>query len=80
MTAQNAKMSFISKIDTVRHAGVFLAAALLASCGSSSDKPKAPPQLHLACQTVDCECRGEKISLFTDREITEIVWRKNGDA
>ncbi|MFT5488190.1 MAG: hypothetical protein ACI9MU_003115, partial [Alphaproteobacteria bacterium] len=47
---------------------------------SSSDTPKAPPQLHLACQTVDCECRGEKISLFTDREITEIVWRKNGDA
>jgi len=83
MAAQNAKMSFISKFLPVRHAGVFLATALLASCGSSSsssDTPKRPPQLHLACQTVECECRGEKISLFSDREIAEIAWRQNGDA
>jgi len=80
MAAQNAKMSFISKILPARHAGVFLATALLASCGSSSDTPKGPPQLHLACQTVECECRGERVSLFSDREITEIAWRQNGDA
>lgn len=73
-------MSFISKIYPRRHAGVFLAAALLVSCGSSSDTPKAPPQLHLACQTVDCECRGKSTSIFADREIIDIVWRKNGDA
>ena len=80
MAAQNAKMSFISKFLPARHAGVFLATALLASCGSSSDTPKGPPQLHLACQTVECECRGERVSLFSDREITEIAWRQNGDA
>ena len=79
MAAQNAKMSFIRKFLPARHAGVFLAAALLASCGSS-DTPKVPPQLHLACQTVECECRGAKNSLFSDREITEITWRQNGDA
>ncbi|CAN0589386.1 unnamed protein product, partial [Laminaria digitata] len=59
---------------------VVLVTALLASCGSSSDSPKRPPQLHLACQTVECECRGERTSIFADREITEIVWRRNGDA
>lgn len=80
MTAQNAKMSLIRKFYPARPAGVILATALLASCGSSSDTPKGPPQLHLACQTVECECRGEKTGLFSDREITEIVWRQNGDA
>lgn len=80
MTAQNAKMSFISKFCPARHVGVFLATALLASCGSGSEIPKGPPQLHLACQTVECECRGERTSLFSDPEITEIVWRQNGDA
>lgn len=54
--------------------------ALLASCGGGSSTPKGPPQLHLACQTVECECRSEKTSIFADREITEIVWRQNGDA
>jgi hypothetical protein len=80
MAARNAKMSFISKFLPARHAGVFLATALLVSCGSSSGTPKGPPQLHLACQTVECECRGERVGLFSDREITEIVWRQNGDA
>lgn len=82
MTAQNAKMSFSSKFYPVRHAGLLLATALLVSCGStsSSDTSKRTPQLHLACQTVECECRGEKFHLFSDREITEIVWRQNGDA
>ena len=80
MAAQNAKMSFISKFLPARYAGVFLATALLASCGSSSDTPNGPPQLPLACQTVECECRGAKNSLFSDREITEITWRQNGDA
>jgi hypothetical protein len=76
MAAQNAKMSFIRKFVPARHAGVFLATALLTSCGSS-DTPKRPPQLHLACQTVECECRGAKNSLFSD---SEIIWRQNGDA
>jgi hypothetical protein len=78
--AQNANMSFISKFDLARHAGVILATALVASCGSSSDTPKAPPQLHLACQTVACDCRAPKTSLFSDAETVEIIWRKNGDA
>lgn len=72
-------MSFIRKFLPALHAGIFLAAALLASCGNS-DTPKGPPQLHLACQTVECECRGVKNSLFSDSEITEITWRQNGDA
>ena len=71
-------MSFLSKLSPIRHAGVVLACAILASCGSSG--PDAVPQLHLACQTVECECRDEKTALFTDRKITDIVWRLNGDA
>jgi len=63
---------------TVRVTASLFAVALLVSCGSSG--PKAVPQLHLACQTVECECRGEKTPLFGDRETTEILWRLNGDA
>lgn len=61
-------------------AGLLLSGALLASCGSSSGSPDAVPQLHLACQTVECECREEKTSVFSDRKTTDIVWRLNGDA
>ena len=78
--AQNAKMSFTPKSTLGRAAGVILAAALLASCGSSSDTPKLPPQLHLACQTVKCDCRALSTSLFTQGETTEVIWRQNGDA
>jgi hypothetical protein len=61
---------------------MILAATLVASCGSSrsSDTPTAPPQLHLACQTVECACRGPKTSLFSDAETTDIIWQPNGDA
>lgn len=69
-----------SLLPASRTVGVLLAAALLASCSSGGDKVKRPPQLHLACQTVECECRGERSNLFADRETTEIVWRRNGDA
>jgi len=78
--AQNAKMSFIPKSSPARAAGVILAATLLASCGNSSDTPKSPPQLHLACQTVKCDCRAPSSSLFTQGETTEVIWRQNGDA
>lgn len=75
-------MSFLNKLSPARHAGVVLAGFLLVSCGSSSviDTSDAVPQLHLACQTVECECRDEKTALFRDRKTTEIVWRLNGDA
>ena len=73
-------MSLLSKFFRARHAGVVFAYAILASCGTFSSDPDAVPQLHLACQTVECECRDEKTALFTDRKITEIVWRLNGDA
>jgi len=63
---------------TTRIAAALFAVTLLASCGSSA--PKAVPQLHLACQTVECECRSVKTSLFDDRETAEILWRLNGDA
>lgn len=73
-------MPFIKKNFSVRYAGIFLATALLTSCGNNSNRPKTPPQLHLACQTIDCECQKEKISIFADREAAEIIWRTNGDA
>jgi len=63
---------------TIHIAVSLFAVAVLAACGSSG--PKVVPQLHLTCQTVECECRGEKTSLFSDRETTEILWRLNGDA
>jgi len=56
------------------------AVALLASCGGSSDVAKRLPQLHLACQTIDCECREIESKVFKKRKITDIVWRLNGDA
>jgi hypothetical protein len=71
-------MSFPAYRYIARPAALLFAGALLVSCGSRG--PDAVPQLHLACQTVECECRGEKTPLFGDREITEIVWRLNGDA
>ncbi len=56
------------------------AAAFLASCGGSSDIAKDPPQLHLACQTIKCECREIKSKMFKKRKTKDIVWRLNGDA
>jgi hypothetical protein len=79
MMAQNANMSFITEFYRSRPAGVILATALLTSC-SSSETPKSPPQLHLACQTVECDCRAPKTSLFSPGEKTEVIWRQNGDA
>ena len=73
-------MSFVQKIRRPRVAGVFLTAAALTACGGGSDTAKGPPQLHLACQTVECECRGNRENVFSDRKTTEIVWRLNGDA
>ena len=75
-------MLFLRKISKARHAGVVFTCFILASCGIAGigGGPDVVPQLHLACQTVECECRDEKTSLFSDRKITEIVWRLNGDA
>tara|TARA_E500000331_G_scaffold288212_1_gene283562 strand:+ start:223 stop:504 length:282 start_codon:yes stop_codon:yes gene_type:complete len=61
-------------------AGAIMATAFLYSCGSSSITPKDPPQMHLACQTVECECRGKRADIFSDRQVTDIVWQRNGDA
>ena len=78
--AQEKKMSFVRKTFRPHVVGVVLTAAALAACGGGSDTAKGPPQLHLACQTVECECRGELESQFGDRKTVEIVWRLNGDA
>jgi hypothetical protein len=78
MTVQNSKMPFLKLFPTIRKTGFVFAAAIVAACGSSSES--SVPQLHLACQTVECECRDEKTALFKDRKTTEIVWRQNGDA
>jgi len=59
---------------------VLFASAFLASCGGGSGVAKAPPQLHLACQTIECECREIESRVFEKRKITDIVWRLNGDA
>lgn len=79
MAAQNTKMSWLRKIYTIRNALLVVTGAALASCGGSGSA-KGPPQLHLACQTVICECRDAKTELFADRKTTDIVWRTNGDA
>jgi len=79
MADQNTKMSWLRKIYTVRNALLVVTGAALASCGGSGSA-KGPPQLHLACQTVVCECRDAKTELFADRKTTDIVWRTNGDA
>jgi hypothetical protein len=63
-----------------RSIGALFAAAFLASCGGSSGVAKGPPQLHLACQTIECECREIESELLEKRKITDIVWRLNGDA
>ncbi|MGB0631661.1 MAG: hypothetical protein ACPGRZ_13305 [Alphaproteobacteria bacterium] len=73
-------MYFIREISRPRHAAIALALGALSACGGGSDTAKGPPQLHLACQTVECECRGTSENLFGDRKTTEIVWRQNGDA
>ena len=52
----------------------------LSACGGGNGAAKNPPQLHLACQTVECECHVEGDGLFGDIKTTEIVWRLNGDA
>ena len=60
---------------------IVLALLTLSSCGiGGNDTAKGPPQLHLACQTVECDCRSGNESIFGDRKTTEIVWRRNGDA
>ena len=74
-------MSWLRKIYTIRNALLVVSGAALASCGGSgSGNAKGPPQLHLACQTVICECRDAKTEVFADRKTTDIVWRTNGDA
>tara|TARA_R110000868_G_scaffold70902_3_gene208165 strand:+ start:4576 stop:4869 length:294 start_codon:yes stop_codon:yes gene_type:complete len=76
--AQNSTMHLPIQQYLARPLVILVAGTVLAACGSS--RPDAVPQLHLACQTVECECRDEKIPLFEDRKTTEIVWRQNGDA
>ena len=74
-------MSFLREYSQLRHAGIVLSLLALSACGIfGSDTAKGPPQLHLACQTVKCDCRAGNGSLFGDRKTTEIVWRRNGDA
>ena len=48
----------------------------LTACGSGPSGP--PPELHLACQTIQCECIEQVDSLFTKRKKTEIVWARDG--
>lgn len=60
---------------------IVLSLLTLSSCGIvGNDTAKGPRLLHLACQTVECDCRAGNESIFGDRKTTEIVWRRNGDA
>lgn len=60
--------------------GFLMAAALLSACSKTGVAPKIPLQMHLACQTIDCRCLGERPNVFSDRKIANIVWQLNGDA
>ena len=62
---------------------VALLMLLLGAC-SSSDEPPPPfgleMGLNLACQTVECECRDNKETLFSKGNTADIVWKPTGDA
>ena len=58
---------------------VSLAAVLaLAACGGGPSP--GPPDLALACQTMDCVCSAPPASVFGTRRSAEVLWRANGDA
>ena len=74
-------MSLTREFSHLRHAIIVLSLLTLSSCGIvGNDTAKGPRLLHLACQTVECDCRAGNESMFGDRKTTEIVWRRNGDA
>jgi hypothetical protein len=75
-------MAFSNKLLPARHGAIIVSCFLIASCGSSSvnDTRTEFRQLHLACQTTQCECLDEKKNLLSDRKTTEIKWLLNGDA
>ena len=60
----------------IRTLPVAALALTLASCSSGPAAP--PPDLHLACRTIQCECIEEADSLFTKRQKKEIVWTRDG--
>ncbi len=69
-------------------AGRFGSAALtilaLSGCVGSDNKLEIPPGVdtgpHIACQTVECECRASEGGLFGSTKKADIVWRENGEA
>ena len=48
----------------------------LGGCGSA----RKPPDLALACQTMDCVCVAAAASPFSARRETAPLWRADGDA
>ncbi len=60
-----------------------IAIFVLSGCGGGAPFPVPPgvnTGLHLACQTVECECVAGKGGIFDSKEKADIRWSKNGDA
>lgn len=68
---------------TCRSTLAAIAVFSLAGCGGDDPLPVPPgvdTGLHLACQTVECECVARKGSIFDSKEKADIVWSEKGDA
>ena len=52
----------------------------LIACGQKNKIKPIVPKLHLACQTIQCECHSEKKAPTNDHKLAEITWKSNGHA
>lgn len=57
--------------------GIAVTTLVLAACGGEE---LPPPDMALACQTMECECTEVTGTLFSKAKTESVGWRLNGDA
>lgn len=63
------------------YAPTFLAPLVfLAACASKTSELEGTPRMAEACQLRSCACVASGIAIFSARERTEVLWRRNGEA
>ena len=75
-----SKKMFNSLQNSTGGISIAIILSTLIACSQKNKLEPVAPKLHLACQTIQCECRSEKKSTSTDGKLVKIIWKPNGDA